>query len=86
MFWYFFFFLRYRGLNAEAFYLRATPLALFFMLYFETRSHEVVEGLTKEREKKRERESELRLAANPDTSVSASQSTGITGVRHHARL
>ena len=28
----------------------------------------------------------LRLAANPDPPVSASQSTGITSVRHHARL
>ena len=51
----FFFFLRYRGLNPGAFYLRATPLALFFILYFETGSHEVAEGLTKERERDRER-------------------------------
>ena len=75
-----FFFLRYRGLNAGAFYLRATPPALFFILYFETRSHEVAEDLTKERER------ELRLAANPDLPVSASQSTGITSVCHHIRL
>ena len=43
----FFFFLRYRGLNPGASYLCATPLALFFILYFETWSHKVVEGLTK---------------------------------------
>ena len=43
----FFFLLRYRGLNAGAFYLRATPPALYFILYFETGSHEVAEGLTK---------------------------------------
>ena len=77
---------------AEAFYLRATPPVLFFMLYFETGSHEVAEGLTKERERDTRRETEtetereLRLAANPDPPVSASQSTGITSVRHHARL
>ena len=41
------FILRYRGLNPGAFYLRATPLALFFILYFETGSHEVAEGLPK---------------------------------------
>ena len=29
---------------------------IFFILYFETGSHEVVEGLTKERERERERE------------------------------
>ena len=34
-------------MNAGAFYLRATPPALFFILYFETGSHEVAEGLTK---------------------------------------
>ena len=51
-----------------------------------------MEGLTKERERQgerereRERERELRLAANPDPPVFASQSTGITSVRHHARL
>ena len=54
----------------QAFYLCATPPALFFILYFETGSHEVVEGLTKQRERERqgerERETELRLAANPD--------------------
>ena len=47
--------LRYRGLNAGAFYLHATPPALFFILYFETGSHEVAEGLTRERERERER-------------------------------
>ena len=48
---------RYRGLNAGAFYLRATPPALFpFMLYFETGSHKVAEGLTKERERETGRE------------------------------
>ena len=41
-------------MNAGAFYLRATPPALFFILYFETGSHEVVEGLTKEGERERE--------------------------------
>ena len=88
------FFLRYRGLNPEAFYLCATPPALIFILYFETGSHEVVEGLTKQREREtgrereqdRERERELRLAVNPDPPVSTSQSTGITSVRHRARL
>ena len=40
----------------------------------------------REREREREREKELRLAANPDPQVSASQSTGITSMRHHARL
>ena len=44
---YLFIFLWYRGLNPGAFYLRATPPALFFILYFETGSHEVAEGLTK---------------------------------------
>ena len=39
---------------------RPAPPALFFILYFETGSHEVVEGLTKERE--RERASELKRA------------------------
>ena len=85
-------------LNPGAFYLCATPPAIFFILYFETGSHEVAEGLTKEREREgergreRERQGEierdrqLRLAANPDPPVSASQSTGITSVRHHARL
>ena len=34
-----FFFIQYWGLNPGAFYLRATPLALFFILYFETGSH-----------------------------------------------
>ena len=47
----------------------------FFILYFETGSHEVAEGLTKGRE--RERERELRLAANPDPPVSASQILGL---------
>ena len=94
-------FLRYRGLNPGVFYLRATPPALFvFILYFETGSHEVAEGLRRERDRERQRETErdrerqgerqrereLRLAANPDPLVSASQSTGITSVRHHARL
>ena len=37
----------YQGLNPGAFYLRATPPALFFILYFETGSLEVAEGLTK---------------------------------------
>ena len=46
------------GLNPEAFYLHATAPALFFILYFETRSHKVAEGLTKERERERERETE----------------------------
>ena len=123
-------------MNAGAFYLRATPPALFFILYFETGSHEVAEGLTKERERERERQGEreseraeagrepgssglhlpkywdykrapprpaclcfdigscwidkshylLRLSVNPDPPVSASQSTGITSMRHHARL
>ena len=83
-----FFFLRYRGLNAGAFYLRATPPALFFILYFEARSHEVAEGLIKEGENERQgraRERALRLALNPDPPVSASQSTGITSEGHHAR-
>ena len=31
------------------------PPALFFMLYFETGSHKVAEGLTKERERERDR-------------------------------
>ena len=53
---FFFFFLRYRGLNPGAFYLWATSPALFFILYFETGSHEVAEGLAKERERERERE------------------------------
>ena len=44
---YLFIFLRYRGLNAGAFYLRATPPALLFILDFETGSYEVAEGLTK---------------------------------------
>ena len=43
-------------MNPGAFYLRAMPPALFFILYFETRSHEVAEGLTKWRERERERE------------------------------
>ena len=75
-----FFFLRYPGLNPGAFYLRATPPALFFILYFETRSHEVVEAsLRRERERERERERQggrkrdLRLAANLDPPVSTSQ-------------
>ena len=62
------------------------------VFYFETGSHEVAEAsLSRERERERqgerekERERELRLAANPDLPVSASQSTGITSVRHHAR-
>ena len=38
-------------MNAGAFYLRAMPPALFFILYFETGSHEVVEGLTNGRER-----------------------------------
>ena len=83
--------LRYQGLNPGAFYLQATPLALFFILYFETWSHKVAEGLTKVererergRERERKREREMRLAANPDPPVSASQSTGITSVRHNA--
>ena len=48
-------------------------------------------SLSREREGEREsegeraRERELRLAANLDPPVSASQSTGITSVRHHAR-
>ena len=42
-------------------------------------------SLGRERERGREKERELRLAANPDPPVSASQSTGITSVRHHAR-
>ena len=82
------------GLNPGVFYFQATPPALFFMLYFETGSHEVVEGLTKERERETDRQTdrqgetgrELRLASNPDPLVSASQSTGITSMRHHARL
>ena len=41
------------GLNTGAFYLRAMRPALFFILYFETGSHEVAEGLTKERERER---------------------------------
>ena len=61
------------------------PPRLASLFYFETGSHEVTEGLTKEREGERERERELRLAANLDPPVSASQSTGITSVRHHAR-
>ena len=49
--------MRYGGLNPGAFYLCATPLALFFfILYFDTGSHEVAEGLTRERERERERE------------------------------
>ena len=75
-----FFFWRYWGLNPGAFYLHATPLALFFILYFETGSHEVAEASLS-----RERERELRLAANPDPPVSASQSTGIISMRHHAQ-
>ena len=51
-------FLRYRGLNTGVFYLHATPPALFFILYFETGSHEVVQGLTRQRERDRERERE----------------------------
>ena len=43
-------------MNTGAFYLRATPPALFFILYFETGSHEVAEGLTKKRETERDRE------------------------------
>ena len=55
-------------------------------------------SLRTERERERERERqgagerqgerarELRLAVNPDPPVSASQSTGIIIVRHHARL
>ena len=35
------------GLNPGAFYLRSIPPALFFILYFETGSHEAAEGLTK---------------------------------------
>ena len=42
-------------------------------------------GRERERDRERERERELRLATNPDPPVSASQSTGITSVRHHAR-
>ena len=34
------------------------PRPYFFILYFETGSHEVAEGLTKERERDRERERE----------------------------
>ena len=65
--------------------LRPRPYFLYFILK---------PGLTKlwraslrrerERETGRERARELRLAANPDPPVSASQSTGITSVRHHA--
>ena len=52
-------FFRYRGLNPGAFYLRTTPPALFFfILYFETRSHEVAEGLIRERERETGRERE----------------------------
>ena len=43
----FFFFCGYWGLNPGAFYLRATPLALFFIPYFQTGSYEVAESLTK---------------------------------------
>ena len=46
------------------FYLRATPPALFFILYFETGSHEVAEGLTKERERERKRERERERERN----------------------
>ena len=53
---FFFFFWQYEGLNPGAFYLQAVPPALFFILYFETGSHKVAEGLTKERERERERE------------------------------
>ena len=92
-----FFFLWYWGLNPGAFYLRATSVLLPrpYFLYFILKL-----GLTKlqraslgrgerererDRERETERERELRLAANPDPPVSASQSTGITSVRHHAR-
>ena len=36
---------------------RYTPGPIFFILYFKTGSHEVAEGLTKERERERGRES-----------------------------
>ena len=45
-------------MKAGAVYLRATPPDLFFILYFETGSHEVAEGLTKERKRERERDRE----------------------------
>ena len=50
--------MRYQGLNPGAFYLYATAPALFFILYFETRSHEVAEGSLREREREREGERE----------------------------
>ena len=57
------------------------PRPYFFIFYFETGSHEVAEGLTKEREREietgRERVRELRLAVNPDPPVSASQVLGL---------
>ena len=40
----------------------------------------------RDRDRGRERTREMRLAVNPDPLVSASQSTGITSVRHYARL
>ena len=45
-------------MNPGAVYLQATPPALFFILYFETGSHEVAKGLTKERERERQGERE----------------------------
>ena len=80
---FFFFFLWYRGFNPGVFYLRATPPALFFFLYFILKP-----GLMKLQRTSlsRERERELRLATNLDPPVSASQSTGITSVHHHTQL
>ena len=83
----------YQGLNPGAFYIQTTPPTLFFILYFETGSHEVAEGLTKEREKEtgREREKErererAEAGREPEFSGLNVPSTGITSVCHHARL
>ena len=69
---------------------RYTPGPIFFMLYFETGSHEVAEGLTKERERERQGERErdrerAEAGREPGSSGLCLPNTGITSVRHHAR-
>ena len=65
-------------MNSWAFYLRATPPAPFFILYFETGSHKVVEGLTKERERERERERDRERERERDE---AGREPGSSGLR-----
>ena len=74
------FFFVVRGLSPEAFYLRAMPPALFFNLYFETGSHEVAEGLTKERERERERQGERERERERER-AEAGREPGSSGLR-----